>query len=161
MQMAFNCAIKSAATYAPGMEPIPPTTTTTKAAPIMFRSISRLAGSRGSCNAPPKPASTAPSVNTAVKSQAWLTPSALTISRSCVAARTKVPHRVFVSSSHSKPSTTGPTAIRKRSYVGNCRPKTRTEPAKPGARGPSISSGPQNHNTPSLMTKPSAKVASN
>ena len=42
-------------------------------------------------------------------------PSALTISRSCVAARTSVPQRVLVSSSHSRPSTSGPTTIRNRS----------------------------------------------
>ena len=82
------------------MEPMPPTTTTTKAAPMVLRSIARLAGSRGNCSAPPRPASIAPSANTAVNSQAWLTPSALTMSRSCVAARTSVPQRVRVSSSH-------------------------------------------------------------
>ena len=60
-----------------------------------------MAGSRGSCSAPPRPASKAPSANTAVNSQAWLTPSAPTISRSCVAARTSVPQRVRVSSSQS------------------------------------------------------------
>ena len=97
------------------MEPMPPTTTTTKAAPMMFKSISRLAGSRGSCKAPPRPARKAPSANTAVNSQAWLTPSALTMSRSCVAARTSVPQRVLVSSSHSKHSTTGPATIKNKS----------------------------------------------
>ena len=70
MQIAFNSAINSAATKAPGIDPIPPTTTTTKAAPMVLRSISRLAGSRGSCNAPPKPASKAPKANTLVKSHA-------------------------------------------------------------------------------------------
>jgi len=82
---------------------------------MVFRSISSVAGSRGNCSAPPRPASNAPSANTAVKSQAWLTPSALTISRSCVAARTSVPKRVRVSSSHTRPSTTGPMTIRNRS----------------------------------------------
>ncbi|CPK66828.1 Uncharacterised protein [Bordetella pertussis] len=40
-----------------------------------------------------------------------LEPSAPSISRSCVAARTRVPQRVRVSSSQSSPSTTGPTTI--------------------------------------------------
>ncbi len=115
MHRALISAMSSAAMKAPGMEPMPPTTTTTKAAPMVCRSISRLAGSRGSCNAPPRPASIAPSANTEVNSQAWLTPRAATMSRSCVAARTSVPQRVRVSSSHSRPSTAGPTTIRNRS----------------------------------------------
>ena len=89
---------------------MPPTTTTTNASPIVCRSRPRLAGSRGSCSAPPSPASIVPRANTLVNSHAWFTPSALTISRSCVAARTSVPQRVRVSSSHSAPSTTGPAA---------------------------------------------------
>ena len=115
MQMALISEISNAATKAPGMEPMPPTTTTTKAEPMMCRSISRLAGSRGNCSAPPRPASMAPIANTAVNSQAWLTPRAPTISRSCVAARTSVPQRVRVSSVQSRPSTMGPTTIRNRS----------------------------------------------
>ena len=46
--------------------------------------------------------------NTAGEQQRWLTPSAPTISRSCVAARTSTPQRVLCISSHSAPSTTGP-----------------------------------------------------
>ncbi len=38
------------------IEPVPPTTTTTKASPITLKSISRLAGSRATCSAPPRPA---------------------------------------------------------------------------------------------------------
>ncbi|CFM94636.1 Uncharacterised protein [Bordetella pertussis] len=90
---------------------MPPTTTMTNASPMVRRSRLRLAGSRGSCSAPPSPASMAPSANTPVNSQAWFTPSAPSISRSCVAARTRVPQRVRVSSSQSSPSTTGPTTI--------------------------------------------------
>ena len=82
---------------------------------MVLRSISSVAGSRGNCKAPPSPASSAPNANTSVKSQAWFTPSALTISRSCVAARTSVPQRVRVSRSQSRPSTTGPTTIKNRS----------------------------------------------
>ena len=77
---------------------MPPTTTTTKASPITVRSIARLAGSRANCSAPPRPASPEPQANTSVKSMAWLTPSAPTISRSCVAARISRPKRVLVSS---------------------------------------------------------------
>ena len=94
---------------------MPPTTTTTNASPMVSRSSPRFAGSRGSCSAPPKPASIAPNANTPVKSHAWLTPKAPTISRSCVAARTSVPQRVRVSSSHSAPSTAGPTTIKNKS----------------------------------------------
>src|SRR5215510_1047871 len=71
---------------------MPPTTTTTKASPIATRSVARLAGSRASCNAPPSPASAAPRANTDVNKTAWFTPSALTISRSWVAAR-KMQHQ--------------------------------------------------------------------
>ena len=98
---------------------MPPTTTTTKAAPMMFKSISKLAGSRGNCKAPPKPAKVAPKANTAVNNQAWLTPKALTISRSWVAARTKVPKRVRVSNNHNSAKTIGPATIKNKSYMGN------------------------------------------
>ena len=94
---------------------MPPTTTTTKASPMVNRSRLSEAGSRGSCSAPPKPASIAPSANTLVNSQAWFTPSAPTISRSCVAARTSMPQRVRLSSNHSAPSTSGPATINSKS----------------------------------------------
>ena len=113
--IALISAINSAATNAPGIEPMPPTTTTTNASPMLSRSRLSEAGSRGNCSAPPRPASSAPSANTLVNSRAWLTPSAATISRSCVAARTSVPQRVRVSSSHKAPSTSGPTTISSRS----------------------------------------------
>jgi hypothetical protein len=115
MQMALSSATSSAAMKAPGMLPMPPTTTTTKAAPMVSMSISRLAGSRGSCSAPPRPASNVPRANTAVNSQAWFTPRAPTISRSCVAARTRMPKRVLASSRVRPSSTSGPTAISSRS----------------------------------------------
>ena len=78
---------------------------------MVVMSISRLAGSRGNCKAPARPASSVPSANTAVNSQAWFTPSAPTISRSCVAARTSVPKRVRVSSRCRPSNTSGPTAM--------------------------------------------------
>ena len=111
MQNALTIAIRIAATKAPPIEPMPPTTTTTNASPIRARSRLRLAGSCGICSAPPSAARKVPSANTDVKSQRWLTPSAPTISRSCVAARTSRPQRVRVSSSQSAPSTSGPTKI--------------------------------------------------
>ena len=93
MQNALTIAISTAATKAPGTEPMPPTTTTTKASPISARSRLRFAGSCGICSAPPSAARNVPSANTEVKSHCWLTPSAPTISRSCVAARTSRPQR--------------------------------------------------------------------
>src|SRR5688572_33084030 len=85
MQKALISAMSSAARNAPGIEPSPPTTTTTKASDTTARSSSRFAGSRGIASAPPSPASAAPSMNTPVNSQRWLTPSAPVISRSSVA----------------------------------------------------------------------------
>ncbi len=72
----------------------------------------RFTASRGSCSAPPRPARHEPRKNTDVNSRRWLTPSAPTISRSNVAARTSVPQRVLLNSSHSAPSTIGPSTIR-------------------------------------------------
>ena len=70
IHMAFSSAMIKAATYAPGIDPIPPTTTITNASPITLRSSVRLAGKRGICTAPPSAARNAPSANTAVNSQA-------------------------------------------------------------------------------------------
>ena len=72
------------------------------------------ARARPAC-APPRPARNAPSANTAVNSIAWLMPSAPTISRSWVAARTRRPKRVFVSSEMQDDQHRGPIAIRNRS----------------------------------------------
>ena len=67
---ALISAINSAARNAPGIEPIPPTTTTTNASPMVSKSSPRLAGSRGNCVAPPKPASRQPNANTEVNNHA-------------------------------------------------------------------------------------------
>ena len=107
---ACSRPISSAARYAPGRLPSPPTTTTTKASVMTDRSICRLADPSGNASAPPSPASPAPSANTVVNSIRWSTPSAATMSRSCVAARTSVPHRVRVNSSHSAPQHQRPDA---------------------------------------------------
>ena len=112
MPKAWSWPMMSAARNAPGTEPIPPTTVTTKASVMTEVSICALAGTRGICKAPPRPARKAPRNSVPVKSSAWLTPSAPTISRSCVAARIRTPKRVFCMSSQSSPSTAGPTAIR-------------------------------------------------
>src|SRR5260370_42668669 len=64
MQSALTSAMMTAARYAPGTDPMPPTTTTTKASPMTVRSIARFAGSRASCSAPPRPDSNDPAVNT-------------------------------------------------------------------------------------------------
>ena len=117
--MALISAISKAARKAPGMLPMPPTTTTTKASPMASRSRPKLAGSRGACKAPPKAARNAPSANTPVNSHAWLTPSAPTISRSWVAARINTPKRVRVSTNQSSANTSGPMKISTRSYCGN------------------------------------------
>ena len=114
MHSALTSAIRIAARYAPGMDPIPPTTTTTNASLMTVRSISRLAGSRATCNAPPRPDSSDPKANTPVNSSFSLTPSAPTISRSWVAARMRRPRRVRASIKYSARSTTGPAAIRNR-----------------------------------------------
>ena len=112
MPKACSWPISSAARKAPGTEPIPPTTVTTKASAITEMSMCGLAASLGVCSAPPSPASAAPRNSVPVNSSAWLTPSAPTISRSCVAARTSTPKRVLCISSHRRPSTSGPMTIR-------------------------------------------------
>lgn len=74
MHSALISAISSAATNAPGIEPMPPTTTTTNALPMVSRSSDRFANMRGICNVsamcrqvPPR---NAPTKNTPVKSHA-------------------------------------------------------------------------------------------
>ena len=115
MHSAFTSAMITAARYAPLIEPMPPTTTTTNASPSTLRSIARSAGSRAICSAPPRPARKEPSAKTAVNSSAWLTPSAPTISRSCVAARTSRPKRVRASTTCSTIKARGARKMRKRS----------------------------------------------
>ncbi len=115
---------------------MPPTTTTTKASAIELMSIWRLAASRGTWSAPPRPASAAPRKNTEVNSHFWLTPSAATMSRSWVAARTSLPQRVRWNSSHSAPSTSGPTAMIARLYSGEAVAQDRDRAAQPGHAWP-------------------------
>ena len=160
MHMALSTPMITAARKAPGMLPMPPTTTTTNTSASIVRSMVSTAGSRGIWIAPPRPARNEPSANTLVNSHAWFTPSAPAISRSSVAARTSVPQRVRVSSSQSRPSTIGPSTIRNRSYSGNCLPAMSTAAPRPGARGPSRSSGPQTQSAKSRTINTSAKVAS-
>ena len=79
-----------------------------------------------------------------MNSQRWLTPSAPAISRSCVAARTRMPQRVFVEqqverSEYQRPEHDQQQVVLRERRARRCS----TAPAKPGARGPSRSSGPQ------------------
>ncbi len=84
-----------AATKLPTMLPMPPITTTAKASMISVMSMSRLADTRSMSSPPARPASTALSTNTDVNKSFWLTPSAETMSRSWIAARSSTPHRVL------------------------------------------------------------------
>ncbi len=140
---ALATEMMTAATNAPVTDPMPPITTTTNASPMMLRSIRRLTNSRGTWSAPPRPARNEPTMNAEVKRTRWLTPSAPTISRSCVAARTRMPQRVRWKSSQMSPKTTGPMTMRARSYSGIGSPKMRTARSSIGARGPRRSSEPQ------------------
>ena len=115
MPNALSSETMIAATKAPKVEPRPPMTTTTNTSTMMRKSMPWLTASRGNCNAPPSAARKTPSAKTPVNSHFWLTPSAATISRSCVAARTRTPKRLRWNSSQSAPSTSGPSAIRNRS----------------------------------------------
>ena len=98
------------------MEPRPPTTTTTKALAMISRSSSSVEGTRGRLPRRPGRARKAPSVKAEVNSQARLTPSGQ--HPAVFRGRAQQPsQRVRISSSHSRPSTTGPAAI-SRSYSG-------------------------------------------
>ena len=112
---AWSSPMMTLARKAPVMLPMPPITTTTKAAAIVLVSISRLAPPFGSWMAPARPARKEPRKKTELNSQAWLTPSAPTISRSAVAARTRMPQRVRRRTSQSRSSTSGAAPISTRS----------------------------------------------
>ncbi len=98
MQNVLVTPISTAARKAPGIEPKPPTTVTTKASAMIDRSMPRLAGSRGNCNAPANPARKAPSTKTAVYSRDWSMPNADVSARFSAAARISMPKRVRVTS---------------------------------------------------------------
>ena len=102
MPKALSSETMIAARNVPGTLPRPPMTTTTSASVITCRSIVWFAASRGNSSAPPSAARKTPSANTLVNSHFWLTPSAATISRSCVAARTSTPQLVRRNSNHSE-----------------------------------------------------------
>ena len=161
MPKALSSETMIAARKVPGTLPSPPITTTTRASVITCRSMVWLAACRGNSSAPPRPARKTPSAKTLVKSHFWLTPSAATISRSCVAARTSTPQVVRRKMSQMSARTSGASAISKRSYVGKGWPRRSIAPLKPGARGPSRSLGPQISNARSSTTSATAKVASN
>ena len=159
MQKALVTPISAAARNAPGIDPRPPTTVTTKASAMIARSMPRLAGSRGSCSAPANPARNAPSAKTAVKRRAWSMPSAAVSVRFSAAARISMPKRVRVTSSVNATRTTGAATMRNRSYCGMEWPTISTVPANPGARGPSRSSAPHRYSATSRMMRTTAKVA--
>ena len=144
-----------------GIEPRPPTTTTTKASDTTARSISRFAGSRGMASAPPSPASAAPSANTAGEQPALVDAERAghfpVLGRG---AHEYSPARLASTANAARRTPPGPSAIRNRSYSGKRRPAMSTAPVRPGARGPSRSSGPQAQSAKSLITRTSAKVAS-
>ena len=143
--MPKDCSkpISTAARNAPGKLPMPPTTTTTNASTTTVRSICRLADPPGSDSAPPRPASAAPSANTAENSRFSLTPRAATIWRFSVAARTSTPNRVRRISSHSNASISGPMAIRYRSKREIRASPMRTKARSQGGRGRVRSAAPQ------------------
>ncbi len=60
----------TAASSAPGTEPMPPTTTTTNASVMIDVSITLVSACRGTWSAPPSPARNEPRTNTEVKSRA-------------------------------------------------------------------------------------------
>ena len=136
---ACSSPISSAARYAPGRLPRPAHHHHHERIGDDGQvNLPGLADADGRASAPPSPASAAPSANTPVNNRRWSTPRAATISRSSVAARTSVPQRVRVNSSHSSPRTSGPTPISSRSYSGNrvtprCQPRT-AEPPRPRQR---------------------------
>ena len=66
---ASTTPMRTAASSAPGSEPMPPMTTTTNASVMMVVSITLVSAWRGTCNAPPRPASAEPSTNTEVNSR--------------------------------------------------------------------------------------------
>ena len=161
MPKAWTSPTSTAARKAPTMLPMPPMTTTTKTSTMMPRSMDRLAAWRGICNAPPSPAMNAPSTKTEVNRTFWLMPSAPTISRSWVAARTVMPQRVRWNSSHRAPRASGPRTTSISSYSGKGDPRMVTAPSSPGARGPNRSSLPQTVRVRSWIARTRPKVASN
>ena len=75
---------------------------------MICRSMAWLTEARGNCTAPPSPARKAPRMKTPVNRRLCRTPSAATISRSCVAARTRTPQRVRRNSRPKASSTATP-----------------------------------------------------
>ena len=159
MPKACTSPISNAAKNAPLMLPKPPVTTTTKVSTTTFTSICRLAGSRGSCRAPPKPASAQPSTTVPNISGAGLMPSASSMPRSCVAARTRVPNAVRVSSRCSPSHIRGPRTMVRAWYCGKNSPPTSIAPLSPGKRGANTSSGPKPQRMASCRVRLRPKVA--
>jgi hypothetical protein len=153
--------INKAAKKAPPMLPKPPVTTTTKVSTTMFMSICKLAGSRGNCSAPPSPASAQPSTIAPSISGFGFTPSADSMARSCVAARSCAPKRVRLSNKCRPNSTSGPSTMVTAWYCGKNSPPNSIAPLSPGKRGANTSSGPKPQRMASCNARLRPKVATN
>ena len=141
------------------MLPSPPVTTTTKVSTMTFMSICKWAGSRGSCNAPPSPASAQPSTTAPSINGLGFTPSAASMPRSCVAARRRWPNRVCPSSPCSPSQTSGPSAIMASWYTGKNSSPICSAPVSPGKRGANTSSEPKPHCIASCIARLRPNVA--
>ena len=109
--------------------------------------------------APPRPARKDPRKKILVNSRAWFTPKASDISRSSVAARTKIPQRVRFSNSHNPIRIIAARTISAMSYWGSSVPMISMLLSNPGACGPSKSSAPNSHLDRSWIIKTMPKVA--
>ena len=115
MQRALTRPINSAQTYAPGIDPIPAMTTTTKQSVTTDKSAPKFAGVRASSKAPDQPAMAQPKLKTAVKRLFEFTPKACSVSLSVLAALIYKPIRVRLMVHHIAPNTSGPSTIRNKS----------------------------------------------
>ena len=161
MPKACSSPIISAARKAPGTEPMPPTTVTTKASAITEMSICGLAASLGVCSAPPRPGQGGAEEQRAGEQQRLV--DAERADHLAILRRGPHQHaeaRPVHQQPEQRPAPAGPwrsgTARRRESGGRGCRRRRRS----PGARGPRMSSGPQILITRSCTTSTTPKVAS-
>ena len=93
VRLMISPAIRPPST-APGKEPTPPITTTTKVCTRMASPTSGAIATTGVLTMPAKPAAIAPMPNTSMKTFWMLMPSESTITASSMPARTIMPMRV-------------------------------------------------------------------
>ena len=100
---------------APGNEPTPPITTTTKVCTRIASPMSGASETTGAFTMPAKPAAIEPMPNTSMNTRSTLTPSESTITESSMPARTMRPSRVLYSTRNSTTSATAtmPTTARR------------------------------------------------